>query len=360
MLETQKFIRSKGLEAIKEELAISFKRHKVHNNLVLFVYDQLDSPKSHPVVRECRGLILDENKDWAVVNYTYSRFFNAGEGCADVIDWSSAKVLEKADGSLGQLFYYNGEWIVATKGTPDAGGSVGDWGFTFKDLFWRIWNELGYKMPNDTNVCYAFELCSKFNRVVVRHQKERIILHGARNISTLQELNPEVIADKHGWECIKSYPLSDLDAVVKMAENIDPMAAEGFVVVDSSFNRLKIKSPAYVAVSHLKDGMDNFSVRRMLELIKTGEADEFLSYYQEYQELYNEVKLKYDNLLVEIESFYDTIKDIVNQKEFASHATKKSYSGVLFKMRRGDKAKDFINSLPIDRLENLLGIDIHG
>lgn len=50
--------------------------------------------------RECRGLVLDEAKDWAVVAMPYTRFFNYGERWASCIDWATAKVFEKMDGSL--------------------------------------------------------------------------------------------------------------------------------------------------------------------------------------------------------------------------------------------------------------------
>src|SRR3990172_1114954 len=75
------------------------RRHGEFPNLILFVYDQTTSSKSDAVANECRGLILDEADDWTVISYSMNRFFNAGEPAAAHIDWPSARVEEKLDGS---------------------------------------------------------------------------------------------------------------------------------------------------------------------------------------------------------------------------------------------------------------------
>lgn len=49
---------------------------------------------------ECRGLVLDERNNWSVVAMPYYRFFNHGERHADTLDWATARVMDKADGTL--------------------------------------------------------------------------------------------------------------------------------------------------------------------------------------------------------------------------------------------------------------------
>ena len=76
------------------------------------------------------------------------------------------------------------------------------------------------------------------------------------------------------------------------------MESEGYIVLDDKFSRIKVKSPQYVALSHLRTG---FSTRKMLEIIATNEGEEFLNYYPEWQDLYRQIEAKYNALINQIE-----------------------------------------------------------
>ena len=114
------------MEALAETYAVKVVRHKTNPNLILFKYNQIASDMNLPIVQECQGVILDEADDWRVVGRAYSKFINYGEPNAAEIDWVTARVQEKVDGSLCMAFEYKGSWHVATTGSPDAGGPVGD------------------------------------------------------------------------------------------------------------------------------------------------------------------------------------------------------------------------------------------
>src|SRR5688572_22229350 len=115
-----------------------------------------------PVVQECRGLIVDEAEAWRVVCRAYDKFFNVGEPNAAAIDWATARVYDKLDGSLMTLYGYRGKWHVASSGLPDAAGVAHDSGVTFADLFRRMWSQLGYRWPGEPDAgagrCFMFEL----------------------------------------------------------------------------------------------------------------------------------------------------------------------------------------------------------
>src|ERR1017187_5709493 len=189
-LQIQKFLRNtpNALQALKLQFSIDWKRHSEYPNLMLFKYSQISSNFAEPIVQEARGIILDESNNWNVVCYTFSKFFNYSEALAAKIDWSSAVVQEKADGSLCQLFYYDNRWNVATSGTPDASGQVNDFGKTFRELFWETWNKQGADVAHlGRDWSYAFELTGPLNRVVVDHKEAKLHLLGGRNINTLKE-----------------------------------------------------------------------------------------------------------------------------------------------------------------------------
>ena len=349
------FLREHSLIDLEKKYGIKAKRGKINNNLVLLKYDQLNSPTSHPIVLECRGLILDESDDWRIISFPYKRFANYGEGWAAEIDWETARTYEKLDGSLMTMYYYNG-WQVASSGVPDASGELMGTTTTFQDLFFKVWAELKYSTKYmDQNVCYMFELCTKYNRVVVRHPESKIVLHGARRLSDLRELNPIVEADRNDWDCVKIFPLKSWDDITAAAKTLEPMKSEGYVVCDANYNRVKVKSPQYVAVAHMKDG---FTTRRMLEIVRTNENSEFLSYYPEYTELYYDIRAKYERFLGRIEGFYDGIKHIDDRKQFALLATTQKFSGTLFNLKFGkiDDPKQSLADMNIRQLEQWLGM----
>jgi hypothetical protein len=363
MLEVVEYIKQHGLDDLCQKHFITAKRHGKYNNLVLLKYDQINSDFNIKFVRQCRGIILDEANDWKVVCYSYEKFGNYGEGYAKKVDWETAKVQEKLDGSIIQLYYYDDKWQVASSGMPDAAGNTHGFDKTFSELFWNTWNELDLIDPNDHGVdknnCYAFELMTKYNRVIVKHEKPRIVLHGARRLSDLRELNPVVEAHRYGWECVKSFPLDTIEAVVEAANQLDPMKSEGFVVCDGNYNRLKVKSVQYVSMSHLKEsvGMSN---RQLLEIVRRNESSEFLSYFEEFKDDYYGVKAQYERLLGKMEGFYEAIKHIEERKDFAALAKKVNYSDALFSMKYGKVSdfKHYIAELPIKSLEKMLGLKV--
>lgn len=352
---TQSFLRERSLADLESKYAIKPRRHSKYNNLVLLKYNQINSPMNQKIVQECRGLILDQDQDWQAVCYTYNKFFNYGEGSADEIDWSSARVYEKLDGSLMTIYFYDGQWHVSSSGMPDAAGPVNAGNISFADLFWKTWNELGYSEPEDTNCCYSFELMTPYNRVVVRHKESKIVLHGGRRLSDFKELNPVVEAHNWGWECVKTHSLSSWDDIESASKELDPMESEGYVVCDAQYNRVKVKAPAYVAISKLHDG---FTTRRLLEKIITNDHEEFLSYFPEYVEDYYKMKVRYERLVGEITGFYNAIKHIEDRKTFALLAKDQKFSGVLFGLKFGkcNSIEDYLSEMNIRQLENWLGI----
>jgi hypothetical protein len=358
-LQTQIFIETHGLAALTDQLRIKTRRHDRFPNLVHLKYDQINSPMADPVVQECRGLILDESDGWRVVSYPFDKFFNYGEPNAAAIDWTTAAVQEKLDGSLMVLYRYAREWQVASSGSPDAGGDV--WGHTgtFADLFWETWKLAGYGLPDESQppACFMFELMTPFNRVVVPHQDSRLICIGARDLTTLGEVPADKIAAQFGWRPVRSFPLQTLDDVLTAAKALNPMDAEGFVVVDASFHRVKVKSPQYVALHHAKDGT---SPGRMLEMVRSNESAEFLAYFPQLQEAFNYVQGQYAALCDELEAAYLAIKDIPGQKDFAAAALKTRSSSPLFALRANKcrTVREFFTGATLPSLERAINLDV--
>jgi len=355
-MELQNYLKTQGLKKLVEEYKIKVNRHSQIDNLVCLKYSQLESPMGEKIVQQCRGIIVDEADNWQIVSYPYDKFFNYGECHAPKLNWDTAKVYEKLDGSLMTIYYYQGEWRVQSSGMADAVGEVNGFKYTFSQLFWKVWQELNYQLPAETNYCFMFELMTPYNRIVVRHDRHKLVLHGVRNKLTLEEENPSIWSDEYSWQLVESYPLQTLAEIIAIADKLDPMQSEGYIVCDTEFNRIKVKSPQYVAISHLKTG---FSTRRMLEIVATNEGEEFLNYYPEWTKIYQQIKAKYNNLIAEIEAQYQQYQSIAIQKDFAIAIKHLTYSGILFSLRSGKSSsvKESLAETSIQKLESLLQID---
>jgi hypothetical protein len=310
------------------------------DHLVSLKYDMIESDFSLPLVRECRGLVLDESDNWAVVARPFDKFFNLGESKAATIDWTTAKVQEKLDGSLILLYYYAPweAWLVGTSGTPDASGTVSGADFTFEQLFWRVFMDLGYQLPDPERAkewCFMFELCTAYNRVVVRHERQRLVLLGARRKDGLEVDAPFAnhFLDLM-YEEVRQFRLHREHEVISTLATMNPVKQEGYVVCDAQFNRVKVKCPAYLALHRIK-GNGYPSKGRLLELIQMGEMSEVLAVYPEWIDDMVSLRDLLDEAVLDIESDYAVLKDIEDQKAFAAEALQTRCPHLLFQLRKG-------------------------
>jgi hypothetical protein len=362
-LNIQKFLRNRtnGIEELKTLYAIDAKRHSEYPNLVLLKYDQIDSDFKEPIVQEARGIILDEANDWNVVCYTFRKFHNQSETLAAKIDWNNAEVQEKLDGSLCQCYYYDNKWHVATSGTPDASGQVNDFGKTFKELFWETAKAQNLKTEYLCQaVCYAFELTTPYNRVVVDHKDCKIWLIGSRNVKTLEEYSLiEEFSKFYNFYFPKRFPIGSIEECIKAAEGLNPVEQEGFVVVDKNYNRVKVKSPAYVMLHHAKDSLTK---KRMCKIVRKGEYEEFrqaIETLPELKNIFDEIQLAHQTMRATCEIYYEKIKHIESQKDFALRVKELDNgheSPVLFQMRKTGQTAAQVLASPKMSLDSYMGL----
>ena len=338
---------------VVEQFYLQTNRHKRFPNLVQFKYSQLESDLKDKFVQQCRGLILDEADNWKVIARPLDKFFNYGEGSAATIDWNNAKVYEKLDGSLCIMYYYDG-WRVATSGSCDASGNVGLSSRTFEELFWQVFMDKGFQTPTELcrNYTYMFELCTPLNRVVVDYGKSDLRLIGIRQRVTGQEVD---ISNSKQFDPVQKFDLRSMEDLMLTLDEMEPLKQEGYVVVDSNYNRIKVKHPGYVALHHMKS---HFSVRYMVDLVRRAELAEVIAYFPEWSDILFSVKDSFDKLVDEIDRTYDLYKDIVEQKAFAQAVIKCRYSGVLFCLRNGKatSTRAFLKDMHIDTLIHLMGV----
>jgi len=360
-LELVKFVNSKSTqkEWVDELLAPPYSLNiKINDDYVLFSYNMVESNFSLPIVQEARGIILrriDGSKDYKVVCQAFNKFFNYGEGHAAKIDWNSARVLEKLDGSLMKVWYDCG-WHISTNNCIDARDALLDQanGISFYAYFMEAWNNQGGNFDRlNKNYCYMFELCGPLNRVVVPY-KEVFLYHiGTRDMTTLKE----VAAMIEGFPWAPHHRLSNLDECVASAAKLG-FNKEGYVVVDKNYNRVKIKGPAWLSASYLKNN-GVLTVERILDQIRSGESEEFLAYFPEYKEEFEKVEtVLYEfeqSIYAQRRSLRERKSEEWSQKDFALTVSELLAAPYFFEWRKtGRSLADWIEKMQSWRLANYL------
>lgn len=289
---------------------------------VMFKYNQLSSDFSNPIVREARGIIFRED-NWKCVRRAFDKFFNYGEPNAAEIDWNTAKVQTKIDGSLVSAWFDNRKWHYSTNGTIDAYKALtGDIKLpTFGDVLEEAFRNNGsskkeiFEHLASKNVCYTFELVSPQTRVVIPYEKPDLYFIGRRTMKTEREENTKDSIVSEIFKTPKEYDFHSAQDVVDSAKEL-PWDEEGYVVVDSNFNRVKIKSPAWL-VAHYARSNNSISKESLIQVILDGEQEEFLVYADDYRE--------------ELESVEQEMKDFVKDLNDAAREMKKKYAAEVVK-----------------------------
>lgn len=248
-------------------------RAKEEDGYAIFNYS-FDCDFSDPLVQEARGIILDTEKK-EVVCWPFRKFGNHYEHYADPIDWSQAQVLEKVDGSIIKLWYDRKKpgWQFSTNAMLRSEHAPVD-EFSLNSFYHLICRADNFgDIPFDSldkDTTYIFELVSPSSQVVVPYETTTLYHIGTRNNLTGQESDPDI-----GIRKPKKYPIHSLGECVETAVRLNQtevIQAEGFVVVDGNWNRVKVKSPDYIARHQLVQ-IKSVPKRECVQMLLEGSAE---------------------------------------------------------------------------------------
>lgn len=333
------------------------------DGFVLFKYNQIASDFREEICKEARGLILDTQDNYRVVRYAFRKFFNIDEGYTDKIDWNTAVASEKIDGSIMSVWFARGQWHLSTNGTIDAFkaelNGVGPYK-NFGELFESVLPLSTFEYYHKRR-CWTFELVSPYNKIVIDYPKTKVYLLSVRNMDTLEELDldaVEMIADANGLVAPQRYDLNNEEDYRKLVDSM-PEGHEGIVVRDADGHRVKIKTLLYFQMHKAKNN-GVITLERIVDLIRSNDHHEFLSYFPEYTDTFNKVKQKLDNLDVIVEKVRQDVGEWFSQygqnaprKWFAMDFGKHRYAPMYFAEYDG-KLDSFIDGLTTAKLIGLL------
>lgn len=337
-MKTTDYIKENGLEAL-EAIGIIIKHY---DKFVVLNYNQLAfDHKFHPVVGECRGLILRKD-NWEPLCRPFNRFFNHGEDEAlESFQIGASCVWEKIDGTLVSVWWnpMDETWMASTRKMAYAEGPASSGRIFFEVIEEAMGKPIAEFMEHKhTAYTYIFELVSPETRVIKRYLEPELVLTGIRDTRTGCETGPVGLAltgKALGVRVPETYRLTSLSDCIEAAEAL-PEEDEGYVAAwyrDGSAWRMKVKNPAHVALSKMRNN-GAITPKRVCAAIFKGEAAEYLSYFPEDAPLFEPYQAALLTAEYEVGDMWDLYGDM-SRKKFAQTIGHLPYSSILFRMHDG-------------------------
>lgn len=352
-----------ALAKLTEEFGIKVSSYE--DSLFVLNYDQIKSPKTHSITKECRSLVVyvtfvgDINyPEFEVVSRSFDRFYNAGEvAFPHKIEKMTAH--EKMDGSLVTVWYddsVTGEWLYRTRSMIMPENEINAWNRTWKDLIETSlgWDTMCYL---DREWDFIFEVTGEENRVVVRYPEDRkatLLAIRKKDGSYLSDTVCDSVAKDNGWERPRRYEFDSLEHIQEAAANL-PNLEEGYVMYYKGKPIGKIKNPAYVAAHHLRG--EGLNPKRCLDLVIMGEIEEYIAVFPEDAHKLTSHRDLLERTIRTLNLLFAEHSHLTNQKDFALAVVplmKGKVSSCLFSMKRGDSALEAFNKLSTKAKYSLL------
>jgi RNA ligase len=248
----------------------------------------------------CRGLVTDDKGN--IVARPFKKFFNMEEG--KHTPTSDFEVYDKMDGSLGIFFYYEGGWVMATRGSFTSDQAVKGYEMMFKYDFANLHKDY----------TYLFEIIFKENRIVVNYDFEDVVLLGMINTKTGYEVNLysedtdvrlKNLVSNMGLKVVNKYDgISDYLTLKSMVKNNE----EGFIVKFSNGDRMKIKGEEYLRLHKI---MTQVSTTSIWEVLSNGDDIDALlkdvpdEFYKKVKTYVGELKYSHYQISEYCGKYYD-------------------------------------------------------
>jgi RNA ligase len=317
---------------------------QVHPTLPLTIWNYTEKVQYEglwdEITLQCRGLITDNNTGKVLVR-PFKKFFNYEEVVGkNVIPTKGdyVYVQEKMDGSLGILFNYEGEWLMATHGSFTSDQAIK--GLEILKSKYTVFDQVWLK-----EYAYLVEIIYPENRIVVNYDEEKITFLSAV-LNESYNWNPTDDTELHWTTACSIFAANGIkeedivkteqhfnfsDELYKSLKEKNENNKEGFVLRFQPGNfRMKIKFEEYVRLHKI---MTNLSTTAVWEVVSSGgNIDDILKdvpdeFYTKIKQYVSTLKYGYYQYWNQLGKTYDYFRfgkygDIEvepTKKQFAEH-----------------------------------------
>ena len=284
---------------------------------------------------QCRGLVTDSKGK--IIARPFKKFFNYEEHKPEDIPNEDYVVYEKMDGSLGILFNYEGEWILATRGSFTSPQAIKG-----KEILDR--HDISAWRKDNT---YLFEIIYPENRIVVDYKgEEKLVVLGAFHTETGNEVPDSSLffLQESGFELVMTYKTWG-EGYDLLKEEISK-DREGYVIRFKNGFRMKIKGEEYKRLHKI---LTNISNRDIWEYLKDNKPlDEILDkvpdeFYNWVKETVRDLTVRFENIEKDYREIFENLNNRnLSRKDFALIVKQYRHSNILFNMLDGTNPKQTI------------------
>ena len=266
-----------------------------------------------------RGLILkhnpDDRFDGNVVGLGFAKFFNASEkeGASVVKFDAPFDAYTKMDGSLGIVYFHDGSWHVATRGS-----------FTSDQSRWaEKWLHENIKPYHqlDQNVTYLCEIIYASNRIVIDYPFEGLVMLGAYNRITGVELDYDrdlrPLCERVGMMIAERHQFRSFGEAQEFVKTL-PGNEEGFVIrFRESGERVKLKGSEYCALHKI---ISNITPLAIWELLCSGYSiDDYKKvlpeeFWEEVDEIVEHFQKRAGTIMLDIVNLYSKVSGMTDRE----------------------------------------------
>jgi RNA ligase len=262
------------------------------------------------ITLQCRGIVFDKSTG-DIIAHPFNKFFNYEEIYDVTTDdgymrltklgetltklghefepriTKNFRAMDKLDGSLGILFYYEDKWIIKTGGSFNS--DQAKWAQKWFDK-----NIAPDRLEHlNEGWDYCFEIISKDDPHVCHYDYEGLVLLGFFDENHVEGEMIDVVelAYKLGVRYSEASQFSSYEDMVKTARDLD-VDHEGFVVTFESGFKVKVKGLEYLSKFHMISGITKKDIRLHFDIDKLHVDPEYkaaipeeLPQMQQYAEL---------------------------------------------------------------------------
>lgn len=185
---TTLYIRARGLASLERDLAIVTKRHPLFPHLIHLSRTPLLTPVDSVVASECHGLLLDESNGYLPLAFSHHLEYQVfDDGPVHLLPNTPITITRNLDAPLVEMFWYEGQWRLATIETPDSSqssqsaqlsssrSSIPD----IASIFWKVWSQYEIQIDRlDKTCCYSFWLLHPEARYSVLYERHALVFEG--------------------------------------------------------------------------------------------------------------------------------------------------------------------------------------